>query len=79
MLLITSADKNRERKNKGKGGKRHDASPKQLGAKIAERIVPRSFLSFVFLSFVFFFLFAFAVLFFFFDRRWERTGQPQAE
>jgi hypothetical protein len=81
-LLITSADKNRERKNKGKGGKKHAASPKQLGAKIAERSVPRSIFPFVFLSFVFFVFFLFSVpLLFcsFFDRPRERTGQPQAE
>jgi hypothetical protein len=65
-LLITSADKNRERKNKGKGGKKHAASPKQLGAKIAERSVPHSIFPFVFLSFVFFSVFcSFAFLFFF--------------
>jgi hypothetical protein len=54
-LLITS-----ERKNKGKGGKKHAASPRRLLTEGAEPIVPLS-LS-LFFSVVFF---AFSLLYFF--------------
>jgi hypothetical protein len=73
-LLITSADKNREGKNKGKGGKkRHAASPKRLLTEGAEPIVPLS-LSLFFLLFFYFFFFAVFFLFFVFFQGTTNRG-----
>jgi hypothetical protein len=61
-LLITSADKEGERKNKDKGGKRHAASPRRVLPEVVEPIVPLPCLFFL-LSL--FFLNALLYLFFF--------------
>jgi hypothetical protein len=78
-LLITSADKNREGKNKGKGGKkRHAASPKRLLTEGAEPIVPLS----LSLFFLLFFYFVFSLLYFFCFLcffRGQRTGATAVE
>jgi hypothetical protein len=73
-LLITSADKEGERKNKDKGGKRHAASPRRVLTEVVEPIFLLPCL-FFFDLFVFFSLACFAVFVFFCSGENE-PGQP---
>jgi hypothetical protein len=71
-LLITSADKEGERKNKDKGGKRHAASPRRVLTEVVEPIVLLPCL--FFLISLFFLWHALLYLFFFFAQGRTNRG-----
>jgi hypothetical protein len=77
MLLITSADKERERKNKDKGGKRHAAGPRRVLTEVVEPIVPLPCLFFC--SLCFYLSGCFAVFLFVFLLSGERTGATSVD